>query len=248
MDTEQLFDLLVAYHCEKNLPSCLPCVIDGQVRQFPSWGPFVEGEGEVNYYPGLLIISNGPTLVDKLIDNGLARNEDIDDFTIMDSKKSLFDYIEGPGRKDGAHLYDGENQRVARVHEINNSSLQDSSTNDLLDRLPKDFVYSNERSFAGGDIGTKTRLAVKLPMKYGTLEALQIKQTAYGGLGMGKVTHFDKDGLRREFFFDYDKDNENIVGVRREYIKGDLDKGYTEERIPINYALQQNSNVNKPAA
>ena len=248
MDTEQLFDLLVAYHCERNLPACLPFISDGKVKDIRFGEPFKEGEDEVFYYPGLLIISNGPTLVEKLIDNGLARPDSIESFTAIDDKESLFAYIEGPGRKDGAHLYDGENQKIARIHEINNAPLQESSAKDLLDRLPSDFVYSDKRDFDSGDIGTKTRLAVKLPMKYHSLEALQIKQTSYEGLGVGKVTHFDKDGLRREFFFDYDTDTETIVGVHREYFRGDTDQGYTEQKIPITCESHNGYEINLPAA
>jgi len=243
MDTKRLFDLLVEHHCKNNLPDCLPAIRDGQVRCFPSWEPFIEGEGEVPYYPGLLVISNGPTLVDKLIDNGLAKRDNIEKFSSMSDDEEFFDYINGPGRKDGVHLYDGQNQRITRVHEINNTSLQDSSTDTLLDRLPPDFVYADGSNFSGGDIGTKTRLAIKLPMNYPSLEALQVKQTAYGRPGLGKITHFDQYGLLREFFFDYDAETETIVGVRREYLRGDLvaedGMNYVEERIPIHQEHQK---------
>ncbi|MBU1112100.1 MAG: hypothetical protein ABIG93_05415 [archaeon] len=241
MDTKRLFDSLVAYHCEKNLPACLRSIENGQLNNLDG-EPFKEGEDEVYNYKGLLVISNGPTLVDKLIENNLARPKDVGTFTGMDSKEDLFAYIAGPGRKDGAHLYDGENQRIARVYKINNTRSQDVSEGTLIGRLSPDFVHADGSSFDGGDIGLKTRLAIELPMDYPSLEALQIKQTAYGHVRMGKVTHFDQYGLLREFFFDYETESRTIVGVRREYLRGDLigedGKNYIETRVPIHQECQ----------
>ena len=73
-------------------------------------------------------------------------------------------------------------------------------------------------------IGTKTKLAVKLPYAYDNVETYQIKATIHSPLGMGVVTHFTRDELEM-FFLDYSPDSDGpfieqdkgIVGVYKKY-------------------------------
>ena len=76
------------------------------------------------------------------------------------------------------------------------------------------------------NLGTKTRLAIELTQIYPDVHAYHIKRSGYTQLGMGKVTHFDCKGLKKEFFFmkfpdeavlEYIDRENSIVGVRRTY-------------------------------
>ncbi|MFC2134855.1 hypothetical protein ACFLTH_09575 [Bacteroidota bacterium] len=86
----------------------------------------------------------------------------------------------------------------------------------LEGRIPNDFIHEKETETPTRlDLGTKTRLAIKIPSMHEGISAYQVKLTAYGPLGLGKVTHFDYEGLQREFFFRQDK--LGIKGVVRKY-------------------------------
>jgi len=106
------------------------------------------------------------------------------------------------------------------------SNLGRKDTISLRDMLPRDFIAVETDSLLNErNLGTKTRLAIKLPQAYDRTKAFQIKRTAYGLLGIGKVTQFGPQGLEQEFFFRYEPRSEGpfvdaeagIVGIHRQY-------------------------------
>ena len=218
MNGDKIFQMLVNYHIEVNLPRCLPFIQDGRVTDPVDHEPFEAPSGENSLYKGILIVSNGPTLVDNLIEQGLAKGEDLSSFVPLPDADAFRSYLQERVKEDGAHLYDSANRRIARVYELNN---QHDSLEGCLDlnRVPADFVYDDARGVSGADLGTRTRIAMRLPAipELQTLNVFQIKQTGYGDLGFGKVTYFNKDGLQKEFFCQYNAEQDSIDGVLREY-------------------------------
>ena len=237
MDGDQIFEMLVQYQIQRGIDGCKNHTRDGRVINPKTNKPFVEGGKENTLQPGLLIISNGDTLVDKLVDGGLANPSHIERFTEATDQNGFFEYLDRHGDEDGVHLYDGVNERIARVYLINNSPLQGLPPETLMNRLPSDFVYADGSPFSRGKIGTKTALAVELPIKFPTLSCHQIKQTPYALPGMGKVTYFNKGGLVSEFFLDLDS-NQRLVGVRRHY-EGVEDRIESRKLSPLQFPQQR---------
>lgn len=219
-----LFSWLVEYHCRENLPQCLPYMKDGQA--YPFGRPINEGE-ENELYKGLIIISNGDTLVNKL-SCGHVINDDPNKLRYADisGKKDLWAYVNERRNKDGAYIFDGRNGRITKAAEVNNNPSTLPRGIDLSSMIPADFVYSDGTQIdESEDLGTKTRLAIRTPHAYEHTNTYQIKRTAYGNTGLGKVTHFGPQGLIEEFFFRYEpasngpfiNEKQGIVGVYRKY-------------------------------
>lgn len=223
-----IFDWLVAFHIERNLLQCLPYIKEGRVLHH-SGLPFIEGD-ENTYYPGLLVVAHPFATAPPL----LADAEDVEPFVDVPSQQAFFAYLEQHGKKDGAHFLDPESKKMARVFELNNTPLRGLPWGNVLEsKLPKDFVHADGRDLGRADLGTKTRLAIKLPMKYPTLEVFQVKQSAFGEFGMGKVTHFTKEGLTKEFFFTFNPEEQNIEGVYRTYHREADEVQFAERRLSI---------------
>nr|MBI4156159.1 hypothetical protein [Candidatus Woesearchaeota archaeon] len=208
-----IFNLLVNYHSNVNLEKVLKHIKNGRVINSEG-KPHEEGEEECEWYKGLLIMANGDTLVDRLYEKKVI-NHKPEEFYEVRSNEDFLRYISNQRNSDGAYIYDSKNGRIMRVAEINNNPNTLPNQFKLEDRLPKDFVsYNGEKSL--DLIGLKTRLAVRLPAAYDHTEAFQIKRSAYTDFGMGKVTHFNGDGLLEEFFFKYDP-AKGVIGVNRRY-------------------------------
>ncbi len=219
MVMEELFGWLVEYH-ERNLEECLPFIKAGRIRT--PRGKTLEEGVENEYYSGLLIIANGDTLMDRLKINGVIIGEPERPFE-FGTKERLFSYLDRQKASDGAYVLDGVNKRISHVSEFNNHPDSLPEGRHLADLLPMDFVEHRGEIFDPRTIGMKTRLASRLPQAYTNTGAYQIKRSAYGRLGMGKVTRFTADGLAEEVFFDYRPASNGpfvapgIVAVHRTY-------------------------------
>ncbi|MDP3733919.1 MAG: hypothetical protein Q8R37_01705 [Nanoarchaeota archaeon] len=226
-----LFSWLVEYHCTENLEQCRPYMIEGRVYHL---GSFVEEGDENELYKGLLIVANGSTLVDKLSDGHVINDDPLRlRYTDIQGKEDLWKYVNERRNKDGAYIFDGVNQRITKAAEVNNNPSTLTQRVDLASMVPGDFVYADGREFdESEDLGTKTRLAIKMPLAYGDTNAYQIKRTAYGNTGMGKVTHFGSQGLVEEAFFRYSPTSEGpfivpeqgIIGIHRQYQRDENNK------------------------
>ena len=232
-----MFKWLVEYHCKHNLEACLPYIQDG-IFSFPEGHDIEEGyeENTLPSYKGLVIFANGDTLIDKLRENEVILDKKEPEFREINSNTSLFNYIDSVRNSDGAYVFNSIKSKMAKVRLLNNNPYHCKDVS-LEDMLPENFL-SEDGSVDTDEIGTKTRLAATLPAVYTdeskgqNVETYQIKRTAYGNLKMGKVTHFDKDGLNEEFFLQYDPEHKGsfineeakIVGVYRRYerLAGDL--------------------------
>lgn len=185
--------------------------------------PYVDGE-ECDYHSGLLIIANGKDLPERFNNAGYILDAP-GELVQIPSKKGFKSYLAGQKGKDGLYLFDSYNQTAMRVGNLrNNPELPKDFS--VRSRLPKDFKSrsASEEKDGENDIGTKTRLALVMPYALGQnnrdIETFQIKRSAYGLIG--KVTHFDINGLREEFFFEYR--GNSIVGVHRAYDAHDKSK------------------------
>jgi len=221
MEKGDLFWWLVDYHCQVNLKEASPYIKAGVLDN--KGGLYKEGRDAGCPYQGVLVVANGSTLADRLVEDHVIHDEP-DEFVAVPARDHFFNYLNRQSTEDGAYIFDGSNQRITTVGELNNNPRNFPRDFLTYSRIPRDFVS------AGGQlplsmIGTKTRLAIKLPCAYDNTEAFQIKRSRYGTLGMGKVTHFTKDGLEREFLFDYKPDSsgsfidpkQGIVGLLRTY-------------------------------
>lgn len=212
----------MGYHCKENLERCLPHMKNGQVHQHGQ--PVEEGE-ENELYKGLLIISNGKTLVDKLSNGGIINDdpEDLEFVTIQD-KERFAAYLSGQRNKDGAYFFDGLNQQITRVGELNNSPAGLQERFKIYSMVPPNFL-SADSSVPLRDMGTKTRLAVRMPLVDEKIHSYLIKRSGYAHTGTGKVAHFGSEGLVEEFFFEYRPEHNGsfispehkIVGVYRRW-------------------------------
>ena len=233
-----MFEWLVRYHCEENLPKCLPHIRNGRYISPFTQTPLNEGTDENDAYIGVLILSDGTDLLDNLVENEVITGDedDIDPFEDTPDYTPFQRYINNQQNSDGAYVFNAINQIMARVYELNNNpkSLSRFTNKSLLDNIPPDFVTTDRKDInPKRSLGTKTRLAIKLPLAYDDVDAFQIKRTAYTPLGMGKVTHFTRQGLKQEFFFKYE-DN-RIIGVHRTYDQGEM----TESRMYIQQPLKK---------
>lgn len=258
MVNTNLFRWLVNYHCSHNLEACRPYIHNGIIYSPSTSEPLREGfeENELQVgqikYKGVLIVSNGRTLLDDLIAGDVIEEGNIGPFVGIDGENSLFDYLDNQENSDGGHILDSANNQIARAYEFNNKppALGINGTYSLFDRIPHDFCSYDGKVSPINNLGLKTRLAIKLPQvklpqvhpqqAHPHIETYQIKRTAYTPLGMGKVTHFNKDGLAEEFFLmqNPDSENEEIIGVHRNYSRENGELSLAKERIaPIDSYL-----------
>lgn len=215
-----IFEWMVEYHCKNNLKNCIPYIKNGRVY---SNGKAVKEGEENDLYQGVLIVANGNTLLRKLIDKKLILPEDMGESFKINGIDDFFKCIDRQKNKDGAFIYDSIDKKMINAYSINNNTGIADTPKFFANMFPKDFVYSDSRGVQRKDIGTKTKLAVELPLIYDNINTYQIKRTGYTNLGIGKVTHFDKDGLKKEFFFRCGShpigEGYKIMGVNKEYIK-----------------------------
>lgn len=228
----ELFDWLVRYHTEVNLLPKLPFIETGQYLKRDGT-PVKEGE-ENEDTSGCLILSNGDSLVRRLKDENIILDRTEKEFTVADNYPLLANFLNENEKKDGAFVYDGKHGSITRISMFANSLEQmDGIRSSYECYLPSNFVFEKATSMTphqyDDHIGRKTDLAMVLPIAHtkddSIVHAYQIKRTAYGQLGLGKVAHFGPNGLIEEFFFRYDPASkgpfavpeQGIVGVHRTY-------------------------------
>lgn len=222
----RIFRWLVEYHCTVNLVKCLKHMKDGKVIDRDGL-PYSECYDENEVYKGLLLIASKDEMLSKLSEEDLIQDEEPDGFVELGGKESFFDYIKKQRSSDGAYLFDSKNSVITRVAALNNNHHKLSQNFPLYSMIPKDFVSYTESLTNVRNIGLKTRLAIKLPHVFDDLDTYQIKKSAYTDLGLGKVTHFNQDGLVEEFFLMQNNavngpfvfEEQGIVGVYRKYAK-----------------------------
>ncbi|MBI2668860.1 hypothetical protein HYX14_03380 [Candidatus Woesearchaeota archaeon] len=248
MSNNSLFEWLVQYHTERNLKVSRNFIEDGQfyINDLPV------REGDENPFAfGCLILANGDTLVDRLKKENITLDTRDPEFVSAQQYRPFMTYLDQCGKKDGAFIYDGKNQKIARTSRLRNSSPSIGAVRKRRRGLvPEDFIFEDAQELTEDDlenhIGTKTDLAMVLPVAYtengSNVHAYQIKRTAYTHLGLGKVTHFGSQGLMEEFFFKYNPasagpfvdEEKKIVGVYRKYgLRNGQVKRVPEE--PISY-------------
>ena len=219
-----LFELLVKYHVETNLRRCRPYMENGVLVDEEGL-PFQEGSDELpNPHKGFLIVANGDTLAERLRRDRFI-SEDPDEFVRLYGEGDFFTYLSEQRGKDGAYIFNGAKDSIARVAELNNHPPSLDEDFDVYNYVPRDFVAYDGSVPVQGNLGTKTRIAIKLPHAFQNTEAYQLKRSAYGPTRMGKVTHFTTMGLDEEFFFTippldlgYEEDM-GIDGVNRKYTR-----------------------------
>ena len=215
MIEESLFDLLVRYHCEKNLPRCLPFIGEGQVHN-PNGRVLKEGMDQNLHYKGLLIVADGNTLFQRLYQDGLI-NFEMDEFRRISNRLSFFNYLGTQPNRDGTYIYDGVQKKMTRVFALHHNPSKTPKGLRLDDFIPADFMSTDGNIPLEGNRESKTGFAIRLTQAYDNCQAYQIKRTAYTSLGMGKVIHLNKQGLVEEFFLEYNQRTKGIMGVYRDY-------------------------------
>lgn len=238
MEKPPIFDWLREYHKTRNLDACLPHISSEGAVISPFTGrPYIEGEGENELYNGALIVSNGHTLVRDLIQDRIIEDDVIDGYHPIKDRDAFFSYLEKQKNNDGAFLYDSHEGGITRIYELGNKP-QGLERINMLDFIPEDFVSFDGRVSIRSNLGTKTRLAIKLPQAYPSIETFQIKRSPYTNLRMGKITHFTRHGLAEEFFLMSvlggdltPREYADIMSVYRQYRRrGDKVTRYFETR------------------
>ena len=249
MAENDIFGWLVDYHCSVNLQECLPHIQEGRVIGHKGRA-YAQGE-ENKHYTGTVIIANGDTLADRLIEDGVVlnpptREELYAKFRQSETMQTFHSYLaEQP--EDGAQIYDGVNKRIAHVKTFNNSPPRVQKPADLGTLVAKDFASTDGSVPARDGIGNRTYIAMIIPHGYDNTEGFQIRQSAYGTLGMGKVVHFVRgQGVKQEFFLEYDV-TRGIVGVHRTY-DGTRDEQGELQRTETKKIIVPLIELNKKAA
>lgn len=173
--------------------------------------PFPEGSDDLpSAHKGFLIVANGDTLAARLRRDRFI-SEDPDEFVPLAGKGDFFTYLADQRGRDGAYIFNGARDTIARVAEFNNNPPSLEEGFNVYDYIPRDFV-AHDGSAPLSQIGTKTRIAIKFPHAFEKTRALQLKRSAYSDTRMGKVAHFTKEGLYEEFFFTKSPDLEGGIG------------------------------------
>ena len=237
-----LFEWLVQYHINTNLQPNLKHLSQGRYTS-PRGKAVLEGE-ENDDTTGCLILANGDSLVRRLQEEKIILDRVPPKFIQTEDYTSFKAFLDKNEKKDGAFVYDGKNNTITRISRFaNHAEGMDGIRDSYRKFLPANFVYEEAVAMTPEDyddhIGTKTDLSMVLPIARTTndskVNAYQVKRTAYGQTGLGKVTHFGPQGLKEEFFFHYDPtsngpfidEEHGIVGVYRSYErneKGELVK------------------------
>jgi len=250
-----LFSWLAQYHLQNNLIPNLPFIKDSQYLKARGGAKIEEGE-ENDDTKGVLILSNGDSLVRRLKEEEIILDRSTPMFVPARDYVSFTYYLSRNIRKDGAFVYDGKNESISRISKFGNSSSKMNAARDSYQRyLPANFIYQdaavmNQEEY-DEQIGTKSDLAMVLPISHtkedSYVHAYQIKRTAYGNTGLGKVTHFGPDGLMEEFFFRYAPESDGpfvvperkIVGVHRKYKREADDKLYVASENVVGPTLEE---------
>jgi hypothetical protein len=234
MDKKDLFRLLVDYHMGVNLEMCLSHIEDGRVLGTAGNALKENRDRFAQPYQGILILADGEKLAKNLIEDEVVLDEEIGGFSLVADRNAFFDYLslDENSDVDGSYVFDSANSTFVKVEELNNNprGLHEKLRKgfSMFDWVPGNFFSYSATESKGSKVGCKTRLAIKAPHAYKNVETFQIKRSPYTSFGMGKVTHFNRQGLVEEFFFMYDPRNKGpfikpklgIVGVYRQYENG----------------------------
>ena len=200
INSQQFFEWMVQHHIGTNLPKCLPYLEGGRIHQ--DGAPLQEGIDENKLYQGTLVVADGEGLIQRLKDNRMAWGVGKTHTTVRDAA-DLSSYLTAIENPDGGHVYDSVRGLMTGVKHFRDPANlpQDFDPYDiefLRTVLPKDFSSSDGSNL---DVGNRGLVGLAVPLGYSEAHVFQIKQTAYGELGIGKVVHFSNQGLVEEFFF-----------------------------------------------
>ena len=241
-ETDKVFRWLVKYHAEINFNRWINYArINDAGTGLVSKSGFdlVEGEGENKYVKGHLILATGTDIVDRLKSSGLVSDKSLTDSghiivgtpkikkidkweNNLESSKDFLNYVERQLSPDASYILDVRKNRIIKFHEFDNTLW---TPHHLGYYVPKDFISTKKFiSIDNEASATKTKNAIRVAVFYG-LNTYQLKATPFGNTGTGKVTHFDLNGLVKEFFLLYHPksngpfidNNLKIVGVLRKY-------------------------------
>ena len=213
MIQEVTFDWLTRYFCAEILQPSLPYLREGVFHSPYTRQPIPIGE-ENEFQPGFLLVKNGETTIDQLVQQGWLKPSDIDGFRTVSSYEQFAGFLRAQGKKDGVHIYDTDQERMTRVYELDNKRDEDRAP--LLDLVPADFASLEE------NLGTKTRLALRIPQHLPHVNTYQVKRTA-NETGLGTVTRISSQGLaewlflRREPQGPYVNDEHQLALIHRRY-------------------------------
>lgn len=190
----------------------------------PDGSPIIEGE-ENEWYKGFLIVASNQSF-NEIKDDLIYHDHDIGEFMEIKNREDFYNYLENTSSKDGAFVFDIPHLNIARAYVLKNHFSIIPKEFNSINMLPEDFASFEKISYVSSkDIGTKTNLAITIPHINNNIETFQIKRTAFSSLGMGKVTHFNSQGLVEEFFLMYNSDTKGpfinqkykIEGIYRKY-------------------------------
>lgn len=229
-----LYRCLVQYQCQANLPDWL---VHSKVREgkfVPKSGKSPEiGIGENKDIRGFLILANGDTLVDRLVEDRIVLDDTLPGWHQTPSNEEFIQYLDRQRGNDGAYVVDTKNMRSRRVREFNNN-IKKLRAIKFGEKVPSDFLSQDGSVDPTEHMGLKSRNAIRTAAAYEGAESYQLKATPYNSSGLGSVCHFTKDGLKKMFFIELQKIQEyddpisgkkyekyQLMGVWRTYAQSD---------------------------
>ena len=172
----------------------------------------------------MVIFADGNTLAKRLVDDRVIKDVFYPQFKSINNINDVEDYLIESRRHDGAFFYNGCENSIARVNWVND---EPDGTAEIAARynhissrrhlfVPPDFVCAGAQDLSLKDledsVGRRTGLAIVVPYVYSLdgspVQAYQIKQSAWGRLGMGTVNQYGPDGLSRRFLLRYEPNGE----------------------------------------
>ncbi len=238
MKNKEIFNWLVREHVGRDWINVRKHVENGILTSVK----VVPGNTENPYYGGILLFAKGK----KFAANLKKMNIVLAGRMNVSYNISTFDRFSRYCKKfrveDGATVIDKSSELAYHVSVFNNNpqifwTFKERwnfafkgvyKTYKIGKMLPSDFTDHKGVNKVGDSmelIGNKTYVAIVLPQAYPKVHTFQIKRTAYTPLGMGKVTHFDSEGLLEEFYLAYMPKHKGkfldsahkVVGIYRYY-------------------------------
>ncbi|MFH0979104.1 MAG: hypothetical protein V1837_07440 [Candidatus Woesearchaeota archaeon] len=239
------FEWMTEYVYERILPKVIPHLDHKEGRVIGLDGKIL-GEGpdfENPYYNGLIMAFDGEKILAKASEV-MGRPNAIGEPVKVDGKEGFKQYLVANDKRDIKLLYNSQGELMYSMRgEFKNWHPDFPVDENLERRLSKDFL-SLDGHIPVQYAGTKTWAAVLTPALVnklnlgGDVDTILLQETPVGA-GIGRLSHFDKDGLVEDLHFVYNKQYNALQGIYRQRVDGKMVEVKNQKIQALNEMLVQ---------